>query len=341
MCLSDRASILHTYWNIFGPLSEYKAIIGGTITVPLVLSKDRQHVFGAIIRFQGSSGNFVLLPDIDFLEVPGLSTMKGGESCWTKKAAVLGQKFIEAIIGIDDALRSQSMRTPVPTWAKDRIFDLPVERKINEELLRLEQQEQSLQTKEAELKRKLSEESILKWLLYEQGKALEVAIIRALILLGFTASRFRDSDNEFDVVFESAEGRFIGEAEGKDAKPINIDKLRQLEMNIHEDYARDGVKEIAKAVLFGNAARLTIPSERKEFFTEKCLTAAKRIGCALVKTTDLFEVARYLSDDTNTAFAKQCREAILKACGEVVVFPSPPKPETEEHISTTKKTSTQ
>jgi hypothetical protein len=48
------------------------------------------------------------------------------------------------------------------------------------------------------------------------------------------------------VVFESEEGRLIGEAEGKDNKAINVDKLRQLSMNIHEDIQREEVTTPAK-----------------------------------------------------------------------------------------------
>jgi hypothetical protein len=106
-------------------------------------------------------------------------------------------------------------------------------------------------------------------------------------------------------------------------------------MNIHEDFDREGVTEPAKAVLFGNAIRLTPPKERGGFFTEKCMTAAKRIGCALVRTTDLFEVARCLADTPSAEFAQQCRRSILNANGEVVVFPSPSASETEEQIGTT------
>jgi hypothetical protein len=48
-------------------------------------------------------------------------------------------------------------------------------------------------------------------------------------LIGFAAAPFRDVQSEFDVVFEAEEGRFIGKAEGKDAKQFSINKLRQLE----------------------------------------------------------------------------------------------------------------
>lgn len=335
MALSDKGALLRDYWTAFGSLSQYKTIIGGTVTTPLVLSKDRKCVLGALIRFKGSAGNYVLLPDVDFDSIPGLTSEKDGESYWTKKATGLGQQYLEALLAIDEKLRSESTRTPVPSWARDRAYDLAAERTLNQELLRLEQRKQELQKEEAGLKERLAAESLMKGLLYEQGKPLEAAIIRALGILGFAAAPFRDSDSEFDVVFSSPEGRFIGEAEGKDTKPINIDKLRQLEMNIHEDFDREGITEPAKAVLFGNAMRLAPPKERGEFFTDKCLTAAKRIGCALVRTTDLFQVARCLAETPNPEFAQRCRQALFSASGEVVAFPPPATDETQEQIGTT------
>jgi len=48
----------------------------------------------------------------------------------------------------------------------------------------------------------------------------------------------------------SPEGdRYIGEAEGKENKAVNIDKLGQLERNIQEDFARDEVQEPARGIL--------------------------------------------------------------------------------------------
>jgi hypothetical protein len=335
MLLSEKATLLRDYWSTFGSMSRYKVIITGTVTSPLVLSKDRKHVFGAVIRFKGSRGNYILLPDVRFEDIPGLTTEKDGKSYWTKKGIALGNQYVEAMLAIDERLRSESMRTPVPVWARDGAFDLPAERRINQELLRLEQRKQDLQKEEAGMKASLAAESLLKDLLYEQGKPLETAIILALAILGFTASSFRDSESEFDVVFSSSEGRFIGEAEGKDTKAINIDKLRQLEMNIHEDFAREGVTAPAKAVLFGNAMRLTPPKERGAFFTEKCLTAAGRIGCALVRTPDLFEAARCLAQTPNPEFAQKCRQALFNTSGEIVAFPILTPAQTEEQIGTT------
>jgi hypothetical protein len=160
-------------------------------------------------------------------------------------------------------------------------------------------------------------------LLYEKGKPLEAAIISALQILGFQAAPFKESDSEFDVVFECCEGRLIGEAEGKDSKAVNIDKLRQLSMNIHEDLLREEVSTPAKPVLFGNGFRLEEPAKRGDPFTEKCHSAAATGSTALVATSDLFVCVQYLMGKEDESFASQCRTALLATTGRVI-FPLPP-----------------
>ena len=96
--------------------------------------------------------------------------------------------------------------------------------------------------------------------------------------MGFTAEGYKVGESEFDAVFTSPEGRFLGEAEGKDHRSINVYKYSQLERDLNEDFARDDVTEHAKGVLFGNGFRLTPPTEREEGFTEKCFSSARRTG---------------------------------------------------------------
>ena len=146
-------------------------------------------------------------------------------------------------------------------------------------LLEIEVELERAQRNKEEVKRQLSDAGMLRALLFEKGKPLERAIIAALKILGFDAKLFREGASEFDVVFECAEGRMIGEAEGKYNKAVNVDKLRQLAMNLHEDLQREEVSVPAKGVLFGNAFRLTRPEDRKEEpFTDKCILAARSMG---------------------------------------------------------------
>src|SRR5439155_757421 len=162
-------------------------------------------------------------------------------------------------------------------------------------------------------KTKAAEVASLRDLLYESGKPLEAAILRALKAMGFTATPFQESDSQFDAVFSAAEGRFLGEAEGKNDKAVSVVKLDQLERNIREDFARRDDGSYAKGVLFGNAFRLKEPSLRPDFFTQKCYAAAARGKVALVRTPDLFPVTRYLEEHDDPEFAAGCRRAILAA----------------------------
>lgn len=154
-------------------------------------------------------------------------------------------------------------------------------------------------------------------------------IIESLRLLGFTAASFKESDSEFDVVFESAEGRLIGEAEGKDTKAVNIDKLRQLSMNIHEDLQRESVTAPAKPVLFGNGFRLQPLNERADPFTDKCHSAAATSSTALIFTPDLFAPVQYLIKAPDAEYARACRVAILESTGRVSL-PAPPATEPQQ-----------
>ena len=88
------------------------------------------------------------------------------------------------------------------------------------------------------------------------------------------------------------------------------------------DLSRDEVSEAAKAVLVGNAYRLRPPDERiRDYFTPKCVLAAGITNTALIRSCDLFVVAKLLIDQPNPSFAAMCRQAIVEASGETVRFP--------------------
>lgn len=320
MRLHSRDNILATYWSLLESVSEFRVFISGEGVRPLVITRTGNKTVGAYLKYKDAPGTLVLLPYIDFDRADFTRRTRGGNEYWTDKANQVGNQFISAIIGVHNILKAGSELTPVPDWVAKEKYVLVKEQQIRNELLTLETKIDTIQKRKEQLQQALSGETELKRLLYEKGKPLEAAILKSLKLIGFEASRYHAGDSEFDAVFESAEGRLIGEAEGKDNKSINIDKLRQLEMNIHEDYSRDEVKEIAKGALFGNAYRLLPPEDRGDFFTEKCVIAAKRSETALVRTTDLFDVSKYLSSTEDKEFGKICRKAILDAVG-VVVFP--------------------
>jgi len=322
--LAPKADLLAAYWSEFEDHTEYVVHIQGTITQPLLLTRDRSRTLAGLLRFKGSPGSMVLLPLLRW-EYDEFYVEKDDEIHWTKKASQFGHKLRNALLEIHRTLRVSSLRTPAPDWTRDTRYQLPKESKLLSRVLLIEEELEALEEQKARIKRNVDTESALRQLLYEKGKLLEAQIRQALEIIGFDVSSYRDSDSEFDVVFESPEGRLLGEAEGKDNKAINVDKLRQLEMNIHEDFSRDCVDSMAKGVLFGNARRLKPLEERPEWFTAKCMTAAERSGTALVRTPDLFFVARYLLQKKNNDFAAQCREALFAAKGQVVQFPSVPE----------------
>jgi hypothetical protein len=342
--LTREGELLADYWREFGDCSMYKVLIYGKIGMPLLVTTAGAKTVGSILQNRETGGALILLPYLNLFseefyeEEPASSPDEGSVSdkgakdedeeeariVWTEKGTVFGHKLLDCLLAIDKTLREASATTPAPGWVNNQLYVLPKEAKLREELLKVESALEELATNKENLKTKIVKEGSLRRLLYEKGPPLEMAILQALQILGFRAESYRDSGSEFDAVFECGEGRLLGETEGKDNHSINVEKLRQLEMNIHEDFERDGVTEIAKGVLFGNAYRLNPLDKRGDYFTHKCMTAAKRGGTALVRTPDLFYVVQYLSEENDEEFAKKCREAILTTKGDIVTFPEIP-----------------
>jgi hypothetical protein len=281
------------------------------------------------LRSDSSSGSLVLVPDIDFARDEFFEESDDAFE-WADEARRFAARMVSAVVALDKSLHASSDITPEPGWASDPIFALSEELDLRAELLESERRVEEAQRQKEHTQERLKSAGHLRALLYEKGKPLESAIIKALQLCGFVACSYKDAESEFDVVFESSEGRLLGEAEGKDKKAINIDKLPQLAMNIHEDLQREEVNAPAKGVLFGNGYRLSPPGDREVQFTEKCVTAAKSSSTALVTASDLFAAARYLSAHSDETYAKRCREAILTGVGIVEL---PPCPEPKEVIA--------
>ena len=154
--------------------------------------------------------------------------------------------MVAAIVGLDKSLHATDEITAEPLWAKTADYALDRESELNEQLLLAEADLENSRRIKERLLEDLKASGSSRALLYEKGKPLEFAIIEALKTLGFVAAPFKDAHSEFDVVFESPEGRLIGEAEGKDNKAVSVQKLRQLTMNAHEDLQRDEVTSPAR-----------------------------------------------------------------------------------------------
>lgn len=238
------------------------------------------------------------------------------------------KKFIQCIIAINKRNKDIEGKTPPPEWAESPLFNLEeaeqtkTEIKVNINKIKKLEQENEL------LSEKLEEQEILKGLLYETGTPLEKSVRKALRILGYQAEGFNNGELEIDQVIISPEGyRFIGECEGKETKPITIEKLNQLLRAIQDDYARDDIKldEKAYGLLIGNPFRLVNPQERTNPpFTDKCLSTANHSKIGLITSESLFYVARYIQESNDIEFAKRCRDAIFDQLGEIIKFPDIP-----------------
>jgi hypothetical protein len=323
MKLSARgAEVLAPYWSEFENVSEYKVVLSDPKVPACIITRSGDKPVGALFRSKSSAGSLLLLPDIDFYPVKFIKE-KDGKQVWAPAAGQFAARMVSTVVALDKTLRTAGEITPEPVWAAEPRFTLSTEANLRVLLLEAERNLEGAQKQKEKLIEELRAAGSYRGLLYEKGKPLENVIIEALRLFGFTAAPFKDSDSEFDVVFESIEGRLIGEAEGKDNKPINIDKLRQLSMNIHEDLQREHVAKPAKPVLFGNGFRLQPLSERAEPFTDKCHSAATTSSTALVFTPDLFGPVQYLVCNSDAEYALACRQALLLSTGRVT-FPLPP-----------------
>jgi len=325
---TKNSEIISAYWQEFSSISTYNVILEPKST-PCLITKHGDKAVGTIARSKNSNGALVCLPDINFYP----ESFFDEEDEWTKEAEQFAARFIKAIVSIEKSFRNTGEVTPEPEWSKDTKFKLKEEALAAEKLLKIEAKLQAVQAEKENVLEKITELSRLRNLLFEKGKPLEYAILDALQVIGFNVSQFDDGESEFDAVFVSKECRLIGEAEGKDNKAINIEKLRQLALNIHEDLEREEVDVPAKPVLFGNAFRLSPINERNEPFTAKCVSAATTSSTALVFTPDLFRVAKYLKDNRDSRYAAKCRRVILNTVGRVEF---PDIPERMEDLSTAK-----
>ena len=327
MSLVPGETLLREYWKDFGEESSYCVYLTVTPGLrPLITVKGSDRIVGGLLLGK-DGGALVALPWLDFSQdeffAEEFEVYEDDEVEWTNEAKAWGKKLCNALESLDQAIRSRGAVAVAPQWVLDKEFCTGREAALVNDLDRVLGEITNLEKERDELEVEIEKAGSWKALLYEQGTPLEQVVLGAVRLLGFDAHSYRDAGSEFDAVLESPEGRCIGEVEGRDNRAIDISKMRQLEVNILEDFSRDEVSEPAKAILFGNAYRLIPPMQRpEEQFTEKCMTSAKRNGTALVRTSDLFEAAKKLSDNFDADFAKSCREAIFATKGDVVSFPN-------------------
>jgi len=334
--------VLAPYWQEFSAVTYYQVYLEKSIGTPALVTQTGDKMVGGIVRSKDWKGTIIVLP------VPNLSYMakerskqreakgaasepnaKEGEGSDVDAEAErgVGNQFVNALVEIDRVLNARAEKTPAPMWANDEEYTLKEEVRFRGQVGELEGKIAELERQKVEAEAGLDAAGNLRGLMFETGKPLESSILEALRILGFTAEGFDDGESEFDAVFLDPSGRrLLGEAEGKNDKAVNIDKLDQLGRNIQEDFRkREDSTEYAKGVLFGNAFRLLPLGERGDHFTAKCVAGAKRLAVALVRTPDLFPVSKYLRESPDPDFAASCRKVILETAGAVVQFPPIPR----------------
>ncbi|MDE2706667.1 MAG: hypothetical protein OXI35_16495, partial [Gemmatimonadota bacterium] len=252
--LTNEGSFLATYWKAMADYSSYEVRYEMEQSTPLMLTQAGNHCVASMLK--GKTGNVIVLPMLEYDE-DEFHWINQHSYNWTKEAIKWGKSLITCLVEIHRALRSTAGRTPAPGWSKSDVYTIQTEIQILKHISKIDTTTLKLAEERRELSQELDRESLPRALLYESGKALEAAVIDALRTLGFEAENYTDDSSEFDVVFIANEGRFLGEVEGRNNAPININKLQQLERNIQEDFARPDVNAYAKGVLFGNPHRLT------------------------------------------------------------------------------------
>ncbi|MGV1782286.1 hypothetical protein ACQZ61_19930 [Agrobacterium vitis] len=316
-------NLLAPYWKQFGQSSQYNVVWDSNAKGVCVQTEHGQKPVGLFLKGTVSAGALLLLPDMDFIAEKFFVEDEEEGEVWSPAGEQFSASLIGEIVALSKAIASDGEKTPQPEWASADEFALAPEIELRQQLLQTETELEKAQRAKEELSRQLEDAGQLRALLFEKGKPLEAAIITALKVLGFKAEPYEDGKSEFDAVFDSAEGRLLGEAEGKDNKAVNIEKLRQLSTNLHEDLQREEVHQLAKGILFGNGYRLTKPGERETQFTDKCITSATSMSYGLVSTDRLYAAAQYLSGTSDEEFARRCRVAMIEMSG-IVRFPDVP-----------------
>jgi hypothetical protein len=231
MVVNSTAHFFRPYWSEFAGHSEYNTYLEGEgLEHFLVKTKSGNRIVGACLR--KGRGALVAVPalDLDIDELTEERNVDGDtDAYWNSDAIIFGKKFVSSLAAMAEALASEAAVTPAPEWTRSENYLLTEERNIRKNIAEVTERIACLDDRRRRLTEELESAGSLRNLLFEQGKPLEKAVLEALNLIGFDAKGLRDEVSEFDAVFSSSEGRFIGEVEGKDRRAINVDKFSQLE----------------------------------------------------------------------------------------------------------------
>ena len=316
-------------YRILVTSSRYYVSLGTPANDSILVSADQKSAVGAM-KIVGD-GVQLILPQPNYWDEEFYDDSTEG---WTERGREFVRTFVTTVVQGLELLRVSGTVDEAPTWVEAKEYSSDSEvaqlKKVQDLVDRQKEIGEELDAEN----RKLQEIRRLKVLLYGTGKTLEAAVREALILLGFEVSSLVEGDLEFDVIAVSEEGRLLGEVEGRDTKAIDVTKLRQLHSNIAEDYARDEIADIAKAVLFGNGLRFTMPDSRGDQFTQKCIALASAQTTCLVRTEELYRAAIGIeSAEDSENYKKAVRTAILNGVGVANLIPTECKssPESSSH----------
>lgn len=314
-----------TFKNIANQFEDFFSfetyIVNEKISNPSFTTKNKDRILGASLKY--GDGLLIFIPNINFeIEKFTKYDKKTGKEYWTTEALKKGKIFANNLVEIDNSLRQKQNKTPKPDWLNEKSFELKDALKtkdlIKKNLLEIEKRKKENKILEIVLE----DQEVLKDLLFETGKPLELAVSAALKILGYKTENYDDGELELDQVITSPEGfRYIGECEGKDNKDIDVSKFRQLLDGLNADFEKENVIEKAFGLLIGNPQRLIKPEERTLDFTLKCKSGAQREKIGLIKTTDLFFICRYIKENNDNEFAKKCRIEIHNQLGDIIKFP--------------------
>lgn len=154
---------------------------------PVFTGKDKAKVLGAI--YKAGAGNLIALPHLYYKEDEFTDIRKNDEGedeeYWSKKAIIFGKEFIKCLIEIDKAINYECSKTPPPEWVAKTELSSAKEKDIYKAIEINNGEIDKIEKENEKLRIDLQEEQVLKDLLYEQGKPLEKAVIKALTILGY------------------------------------------------------------------------------------------------------------------------------------------------------------
>jgi len=310
---------LFTHFKEFFTFETY--IVSEKISSSIFTTKNKDRILGTVVKIK--KGFIVFLPNLN-LDVERFTKIDKDtqQELWSKEAISQGKILVNCLVEIDNILRDKEEKSPKPNWLDSESFQLLESLKTKKQIEKKNQEIEKGKKEVETLKLVYEEQESLKDLLFETGKPLEIAVIKALKILGYEAENYDDGELELDQIILSPEGhRYIGECEGKENKDIDVSKFRQLLDGLNADFERETVTEKAFGLLIGNPQRLLNPIDRVLDFTLKCKQGAKRENIGLIKTVDLFYVCKYLTENNDIKYAAKCREAIFNQLGNIVEFP--------------------